>query len=263
MNKKQKNEFLKRYEKFKKCNLPVRFFDNERQVLEYVYYRNTTSNEKELYINSLTEALGNIVSFGFYYSYTCGYFKDEIKDGKIVNENSIYEICHRHAHSFEEVVSDLYNYPENFSISKEEEVYFSKQELEYLHKVQKYLLFIGIKDSPTNKISRFQNKKQEKYGDCLIRTFTNKAINDILRKKRNFTFCKLSDEQYRHYKEKEDLEINYQALIVDSDYNFKFFIQYTKQEVMEYKDIKHMCQNKDYNDDDKILVEYFKILEVF
>ena len=31
-------EFAKRYEKFKDCNLPVRYWDDERQTLEFVYY---------------------------------------------------------------------------------------------------------------------------------------------------------------------------------------------------------------------------------
>ena len=40
MNKKEYQEFMKRYEKFKKNNLPTYFWDEERQTYEYVYYDN-------------------------------------------------------------------------------------------------------------------------------------------------------------------------------------------------------------------------------
>ena len=38
-------EFEKRYEKFKKNNLPTPFFDDERQTFEYVYYSNHIFNK--------------------------------------------------------------------------------------------------------------------------------------------------------------------------------------------------------------------------
>lgn len=38
MNKNQTKEFLKRYDKFKKNNLPTPFCDDERQIFEYVSF---------------------------------------------------------------------------------------------------------------------------------------------------------------------------------------------------------------------------------
>ena len=66
----------------------------------------------------------------------------------------------------------MYDYPETFNISTEEEEFYSKQELKYLRRVQKYLLFIGLKDLgiPTYDeegyyiwdYSRYNNELQDK-----------------------------------------------------------------------------------------------------
>ena len=83
------------------------------------------------------------------------------ENGKYIKKSVV---GHSHAHSFEEVVSALYSSPESFSIAKDEEQYYSKQELEYLRRVQKYLLFIGMKDLEKQKVpvSRYRNKIHSK-----------------------------------------------------------------------------------------------------
>lgn len=146
-------KFIKKYDKFRKNNLPTPFWDDERQTLEYVYFCNGKSvfnNQKvnnELEVNpSLFEALGEIAFTGFYYSFTDRHFIGEKENGKYIWKSVIW---HNHAHSFEEVVRALYDSPESFNIAKDEEQYYSKQELEYLRRVQKYLLFIGLKDLET------------------------------------------------------------------------------------------------------------------
>ena len=97
----------------------------------------------EIY-NNLTEALENIADTSFYYSYTTKY-------QKLTNEGIKFVVGKTHAHSFENVVRDIYQSPESFRISHDEKI-FSKQELRYLKKLQKYLLFIGLKDINSNKI---------------------------------------------------------------------------------------------------------------
>ncbi len=139
-------EFVKRYEKFKGCNLPVPFRDEERQVKEYVYYdKNHYSNEVDesrnyIVSTDLCYALEGLSLASLYYSYDCGGYR-EVEEGK-------YEffVGHTHAHSFEEVLRDLYDYPESFSIPEKDEEYYSKQELKYLKRIQDYLLSIGLKD---------------------------------------------------------------------------------------------------------------------
>ena len=153
MNKKKAKEFVKRYDKFKRNNLPTPFWDEERQTLEYVsydseldYWNNLFKTEDEdfdrkLNVNySIVEALEDIAFTGFYYPYTCGYFSL----AKVTDEDHNLKIKkgHTHSHSFEQVVKSLYDFPESFSISKDEEQFYSKQQLKYLRRVQKYLLFI-------------------------------------------------------------------------------------------------------------------------
>lgn len=164
MNEIEYKEFIKRYDKFKNNNLPTPFWDEERQTLEYIYFYNGKSiinqeeavNQLEVH-QDLFNALGEIAFTGLYYSFTDKHMTGKY-EGKEFVKNVV--VAHNHAHSFEEVVRALYSSPESFSISKEEEVYYSHQELEYLRRVQKYLLFIGMKDEEDTKTSvkRYRNK---------------------------------------------------------------------------------------------------------
>ena len=264
MNKKEAKEFDKRYEKFKNNNLPTPFWDDERQTFEYVWYEtndeypNDNREARVLRVQPcLLEALGRITWNGFYYSYTCGHFT-WYKD-----EEPKYVVGHVHAHNFEEVVRDLYEFPESFSIAKDEEKYFSKQELDYLGNVKKYLLFIGLKDLDTPKVSikRFRNKRHEKYQDASICAYKNKTIELFLSGKRDFSVY-IPDDITVYEGRNDILNCSWKELIVDENKDFKLFVQFYKREIKEYKEIKALYQNKDLNDNDKVIVAYFKILEV-
>lgn len=250
-------EFNSRYDKFKKNNLPTPFWDEERETFEYVYFEEA---KDQLEVNpSLVEALGKITYTGFYYSFTSKHVQAWRENGKIVKK---VVIGHDHAHSFEEVVKVLYNSPESFSISKDEEKFYSKQELEYLRRVQKYLLFIGMKDLETIKVpvSRYRNKAHSKYGNTIIYRFNDEAIKNIINGKRNFKVT----EWYPEYSGDEKFKSKeYQALIVDNEDNFKMFVEFTKREVKKYEDIKDVCTIENLKGDDKVIVTYFKILEIF
>ncbi len=267
MKKRDYKNFIKRYDKFKKNNLPTRFFDDERQTLEYVYFYNgkfvlnseTAKDELEI-SQSLTDALGEIAYTGFYYSYTDKHIEGRfIENGKIVEK---IVVGHNHAHSFEEVVMSLYNSPESFSISEDEKQFYSKQELEYLRRVQKYLQFIGMKDIGTGKIpvSRYRNKIHAKYENALIYTFNDFALDKIMKGERNFRVI----EWYPEYGEPRIFEPKeYRALIVDKEDNFKMYIEFTHEEIVQYKDIKEVCKKDSLEDDDKLIAVYFKTLETF
>lgn len=266
MNESEYKEFVKRYDKFKKNNLPTPFWDEERQTMEYVYFYNGKSifNREEfkdsLEVHSnLSDALGEIAYTGFYYSFTSKHVTGKRENGKIVEE---IVVGHDHVHSFEEVVSSLYNSPESFSISKDEEQFYSKQELEYLRRVQKYLLFIGMKDLETWKapVSRYRNKIHSKYESAYIYTFSDKTLELIMSGKRDFRVIDWYPEfrGCKKYKPKQ-----YQALIVDKEDNFKLFIEFTYEEVKYFKDIKNLCNSDDLKDDDKVILIHFKILETF
>lgn len=258
------NDFIKRYDKFKKNNLPTPFWDEERQTLEYVYFYNDkrpdAKEPKRLEIESrLSEALANIAFTGFYYSFTDKHMISWKENGKYISK---FVVEQNHAHSFETVVRCLYNSPESFHISKEEEEFYSKQELEYLRRVQKYLLFIGVKDLETPKasVTRFRNKIHSKYENAYIYKLNDFALNKVINGERNFRYIKWYPE-YRGPKTYKDHE--YQALIVDKEDNFKMFVEFTYQEIKLYKEIQNLCSNDNLKEEDKVIVTYFKILEIF
>ena len=270
MNSAEEKKFMKRYEKFKSNNLPTPFWDDERHTLEYIHYNtelsywlymfntNTSDDISRLSVNyNLVDALADLTSIGFYYSYTSGYFVYE-------GEKKVIKIGHTHGHSFEDVVSDLYDFPESFNISKDEEKFFSKQELDYLRRVKKYLLFIGLKDSTVN-TSRdeiYKNEKQSKYGNAPIIAYNDQVILDIMTNKRNFTVIVPADISiYNEYEEFSDHDRK--ELIVDKEDNFKFFVEYTHREIKYYKEIKDIYNNENLNDNEKVVVDYFMILETF
>lgn len=264
MNKKEYKNFIKRYEKFSKNNLPTPFWDEERQTLEYVYfvdkkYYNHEELVHELEVSpNLIDALADISKTGLYYSFTdkhlISYYD---KDNNLIIKT---ELGHSHAHSFEEVVKALYYSPESFKVSKEEEIYYSKQELEYLSKVQRYLLFIGLKDVENYKIpvSRYRNKKQRKYQNAFIRKLNHDDLEQIINNNRKYLISKWYPEYKPINKSKKD-----KSLIIDEDNNFIMFIEYTKEEIKEYREIKDIYQSNEYKDTDKVIVSYIKILEKY
>ena len=50
---------------------------------------------------------------------------------------------------------------------------------------------------------------------------------------------------------------------MDKEDNFKAFIELTKEKVDIYKNIKSFYQIENMQDEDKVIIEYFKILEKF
>ncbi|MBQ9854223.1 MAG: hypothetical protein IJO57_04240 [Bacilli bacterium] len=245
------DDFNKTYNKYMKNNLPTPFWDEERKTLEYV---NVKEPGKELIIsNTLTEALGSIIQDYFYYPFTCKYITGKKEGKKIV---STTRVGHLHAHSFEDVVKKLYDSPESFSISENEKEYYSKQELNYLRRLQKFLLLIDMKDLKQNEKNRFKNKKYSIYQNALIYCMNDEAIKDILNKKRNYIITKW-------YKEYPNKEINKQrALIVDKEDNFKCLIEFTKSENRNTSEIKNI--NLDNLIEDKqVNLKYFNIIEIF
>ncbi len=272
MNKKEYKEFEKRYDKFKKNNLPTSFWDDERQTLEYVYYDtemdyiNTVfaseddDFDRRLHIDkSLVDALGDISCTGFYYPYTCKYFTLPREDEEEPRKMHI-KLGHTHDHYFEHVVSSLYDFPESFKIEDNELEFYSKQQLEYLRRVQKYLLFLGLKDieEPKARVGRFRNKRQKKYGKAYIRSYSDKSLEDFLSGKRNFTVR----ETYKGF-EGETFKHDYFVLFTDMEDNFKMYVRFIRDEEKRYKDIKEVYQNDKFKDDDKVILTYFEILEKF
>ena len=244
------NEYYKRFEK---NNLPTPFWDKERDTLEYVFY----DDGRPIVSSNLCYSLEHITFAGFYYSYSCRHLTSRLVDNKWVYE---VEDGHLHAHAFEEVVRDLYEYPEHFRISKEEEEFYSKQELQFLNRVQKYLLFIGVKDnlSPHKSVKRYRNPLQNKYKNIYVSHVANEKLKDVINRKIDF----LVYEYYEGHSKDEDYKPKeYRNLLADDEGNIKLLVEFTKGRIKEYKDVKNLYKIKDLKDNDKVVVKTFKILE--
>ena len=242
-------EFNKRYDKFKKNNLPTPFWDRERQVLEYVFFEKDKYHNELNISNNLTDSFANKVSL--YYPFNC----------VIVNKDGKRKIGHCHEHSFESVVRNVYDYPETFNISRKDEYYYSKQELEYLKILKNYFLLVGLTDLPDNvRVGRFRNKLVKKYQNSIIITLENRYINDIIKGKCVF-FAVKKNKDNKELKKYSKGELQY--LVMDKKNNFRLLIEYTERKKQKYQDIKKYLKINKTKDTDDVMVSYFKVLEIF
>lgn len=258
-NEKKMMEFNKRYDRFKRCNLPAPFFDDERQVFEYVYFENEPDKDKRLVVShNLYNAFEYIIWDQFYYPFNSrhyvGYYDE---DGKYVHKE---EIGHVHEHDFDCVIRWVYEFPETFSIDKEDEHFYSEQELRFIKHLQNYLLFIGIKDLKYNekRTTRSFNKKRKKYENAYIRACSDKKIKEILSGELNYDVYKYQEGyELKNYKKGECI-----CLVVNTDDKFVMSLEFGNSELKSYKDVKKYYK-MDLKDNDKVIVSYFKIKEKF
>ena len=248
-------DFYDRYNKFSKNNLPTPYWDDERHTLEYVYY---CDGEAQIF-NNITDALENITMAGFYYSYTSRHLSGHLEGRKMVYETVV---GHSHDHTFEGVVRALYDSPESFSISKDDEIYYSIQELDYLRHVQQYLLFMGMKDVTElhPKVSRYRNERYEKYKNAVVHHLSTKHVEDIINQKLNYVVKYL----YPGYEKlmKNDFT-SFTALVRDDNEKFRMLVEYTNEEIKKYKDVKDVYNIPELKDNDDVLVTYLEVKEVF
>lgn len=116
------------------------------------------------------------------------------------------------------------------------------------------------KDKMKAPIKRYQDKLQKKYENAWIHHYSKEAIKYILEKKRNFRV----QDYYPEYQKAEKYKSGeYQALIADENDDFIMFVEYTHEEVKKFKEVKEVCKKDGIKDDDRVIVTYFKILEVF
>ena len=129
----------RKYRKLDKCNLPFRFYNKKSEQCEWVNYKNFIDNTSGYNSNILLlDALRDICRISLTYHYNIGNSKQD-KD---------YQ---NHSHDFDNVLKDLYFYPESFNIPDEFKNNYSMQELNYINELQKFLLFIELKDFKNSK----------------------------------------------------------------------------------------------------------------
>lgn len=241
--------FNKRYDKFKKNNLPTPFWDRERQVFEYVFYEKNNRNEGYNICNNLTDSFNGKLEL--YYPF----------NSIIVTKEGERKVGHRHEHTFESVVRDLYDYPVSFNISRKDETFYSQQELTYLKILKNYLLLVGLDDIGDNiHISRYRSKLAKKYQNAIIIHADNREINDIIKGKRVFFAAKKTkyNKDLRQYAKGE-----LQYLILDNKNKFRLLIEYVEKKKQKYQEIKKQVKISQTKDNDDVIVYYFKTLEIF
>ena len=230
----------KRYDKFKNNTLVTPFYDEEREVLKFVWNLNGELKVRD----TISEFMESTTNVSLYYPYV----------GK---DND--SIIHFHAHSFEELLRVLYSCPETFKILKKDEIFYSKQQLKYLNRVKKYLLFLGLRDDNNEGNKRYQNEIIKKYSKCYIYTIDKKEKELI--KKGKLDFLWWNYHSYINYKDYEPSQ--FQALLVDEKDNFLYFIEFIDSRVVKYKDIKNIVKIDKKKDNNKVVIRHFKILERF
>ena len=256
-------DFYKRFERFKGNSLPTPVWDEERKVLEYVYYDNSVLEAEENSIDtgvrvdrSIVNSLGDIAYVNLFYTFTSKYFTKEKTEDEFVEQ-----IGKTHAHSFEEVVRNLYDFPESFRIKKEDVEHYSRQQLLYLRRVQKYLLFLGMKDIEAYQITqdRYKNVLQHKYNKAYIYEYSKETIEDFKNYKRNF----IVNEYNERYHAEGEKPVDYYALITDELSNFKLYVHFSMRKIVDYKSIKDVYQDNTLKDEDRVVITYFDILDTF
>ena len=115
----------------KKYDLPYPKFENDN-LNYYVTISDYEGKEFNIKENNLYNALSEVINYSLYFSFYIGK-------------------KHCHEHEFDYVIKNLYLYPESFNLNDVDKKCYSNDELRYLNHLQKFLLFIGRKDS--NKIT--------------------------------------------------------------------------------------------------------------
>ena len=227
------------------CVLPV---ITEDKIIKDTLYNDINHNLNYMIsqYHNLSDAFTNMIYYNFYYSYD-------------INNK------HTHSHSFEEVVRDLYYYPKTFKINKDEEFYFSEQELKYLKKLKNLLNVIDLKDikkyDKDSFIKRARNKKLKKILEYDMLKLD--IAKEIKNKKIKKFILKFYDDNNKFGK----------YVVLDDDDNYLCLID-TKREKIKFKDLdeymidynsygfKSLLDYKNYirdkyelNDNDHIVIE--------
>ena len=252
-------EFNKRYDKFKRCNLPAPFWDEERQTYEYVFFDTDPWCENQLIVTpNLYNAFEKIIWDNFYYPFNSRHYEGYYDEN---NKWVVKEVIgHLHEHDFDHIIRWVYEFPETFNIDKEDEHYYSEQELRFIKHLQNYLLLMGVKDLKYNErhTTRSFNKKRQKYERAYIRKASDEIVKAILDGNLNYDVYKYKKgDELKNYKKGEC-----RALVMNQDDKYVMSLEFGKSELRDYKDVKKYYK-MDLKDSDEVIVCYFKILEKF
>lgn len=175
-----------KYHKYKKCSIPYFYYD--KKSANWVLYNRFA--KKFNVSQELLDIVGDISNTGVTYHY-----KIKAYGRNNNSEKMKYQELVTHAHSFDRVIRELYEYPESFNIPKEFHNEYSMQELTYLNRAQKYFKLIGLKD---NKVSPEIEVLNETFNNLYYKA--NKNIKDKIK-----LFLMFYSSKWRKINEKDNL----------------------------------------------------------
>ncbi len=201
-NYKQKN---KKYRKFKNCSIPYPFYDKKRNTLEWVRY----ISDADLYdvSSSLQEAFPSNITY---------HFKAKLYGREKPEQELEYRLMISHCHNFDDVVKNLYDYPQTFEIPEEFKNEYSNQELIYLKQLKDYLLLIGLKDYRNSKERELLNSNWDFINKKKYKNLKDKLFMVKYQKKVEKT---IENEKLERYKNSKATKLSYQAYLNDSNHN--------------------------------------------
>ena len=205
-------------DEYEDCLLPLEC--NDKIIINQRYYKYDidekvykTEYEMQTYPN-FYEVFSDMINYNLYYSFN------------IKNK-------HSHTHSFDSVIRELYYNPETFNIDDKDKILYSKQELIYLRKLQKFLLALSVKDiknyDKQELVKRSKNRNVKKILEYrpLKCTITAQLI---LNGKRKYMITK--------YYNDDSLKMKGKYIILDSEDNYLGLVETIKQKI-KIKEMKN------------------------
>lgn len=244
------------YGKFKNCTLPYPFHDDKRWTFEWVWYDKNSG-----YYNTWVQLSDALPKSGLIYHYEAKMI--DLKTGK-------NELISEHAHSFDEVLRAMYEYPESFNILDKDKCEYSEQELELIKENQNYFKLIGLKDYQRSEeigklnaeYQRIDEKKHKNLKDLYFlftyqRKFDKEREKENLIRYNNCNHQKYSEAYTRHWdndvieaafsgKKKTVIRRKYsfnssmvgmKYLLVDEDLEFRGLIEFVKEEIFKFDEL--------------------------
>ena len=252
----------RRYKKFKNCSIPYPFYDKKRNVFEWIRYSNVINQYETT--NNLIDAFGSIGNIEMIYHYKANFYNYEKKK---------YENIISHCHSFDELINELYRYPESFEIPSEYLNEYSNQELNYIKSIKKYFKLINLKDEKyskeleelDNKWESLRDKKHKSLKEIIFLHNTYSKEWDKLSEKEKLERCnnKKTLEFYNYHQiwaktdkvanaiingEKDykiyikhpfsSSKLNEKFLVGNTNYEYLGIVKVIKEDIIKFKDLK-------------------------
>lgn len=147
----------------KKYDLPYPKFENDN-LNYYVTISDYEGKEFNIKENNLYNALSEVINYSLYFSFNIGK-------------------KHCHEHEFDYVIKNLYLYPESFNLNDLDKKCYSNDELRYLNHLQKFLLFIGRKDSNKITDNLCNNERARLFKNTRKLYFSDEKCKELLNRK--------------------------------------------------------------------------------